>query len=96
MLRWQSILISTISMLAGPNLDSPANLDAAVRARPAWRRALAPDPSCPDPACAHLSEPRPVTLPRAEGDAGDAGHLQEEGAASRLLPAPPCPDYPCS
>ena len=40
--RWQSILISTISMLASPNLDSPANLDAAVRARPAWRRAPAP------------------------------------------------------
>ena len=41
--RRQSILISTISMLASPNLDSPANLDAAVRARPATSpRHLAP------------------------------------------------------
>ena len=72
--RWQSILISTISMLASPNLDSPANLDAAVRARPAWRRAPAPKPSRPDPASAPplrapprdlAPRPRPLTSPRA-------------------------------
>ena len=72
--RWQSILISTISMLASPNLDSPANLDAAVRARPAWRRAPAPKPSRPDPASApplrapprdRAPPPRPLTSPRA-------------------------------
>jgi ubiquitin-conjugating enzyme E2 G1 len=27
----ESIVMSVISMLAGPNLDSPANVDAAVR-----------------------------------------------------------------
>jgi hypothetical protein len=95
MLRWQSILISTISMLASPNLDSPANLDAAVRARPAWHRALAPDPSCADPACAPLRAP-PRYLGYVAPCRRRCGRRRTSSRrrCSRPLPPPPPPLLP--
>ena len=94
-------------MLASPNLDSPANLDAAVRARPAWRRAPAPTPSRPDPASApplraprralaHLA-PRPRPAQKEMRETPDVFKKKARPSRRCLAPTPrttPTPPTP--